>query len=423
MNPKDLSALFVEAKKSYRHHPFFSVLIPVISSTRIARDDSIRTACIRMQNGNPVMSINKNFCAKYVKTLEDVLFLLSHEICHFVYGHLLPPMLSFNEEHGPEVTNLALDIIIDQMLYKELGEKQNEINLIRYYKYSLCPITLLFPPSQLSESDFKNDSCKELYRQLKRYERFTPYRLVQHIASHQGFSYPRLIKTYGVDIFMRARALKGGGQTLQPLVDLLLSRFRGNQTAFRRLEAPKKESFLDIIRALFQDEDAKGLDYRKAEGPIPFVGRKDLFHLATGRPNLIYHGNPDTVEERGLKVYFDVSGSMSEHIPKVLALIDQIKDYISYPLFAFSVGIHPVTRKQLMARQIVSTGGTDFDILAEHIIRNRHEKVLLITDGVGDISESLASQMRRNHRIIALFSGSGSRNEVEKFSERVVSMG
>lgn len=424
MTAKELSELFIKAKQAYCQHPFFSILIPVITTTRIVVNKDVDSAGIKWKDGSPLMVVNPKFCDKYMESPEDVLFLLSHEICHYVLGHLNSAMESFDSEYGHQVTNIALDIIIDQMLYKELGEKQREIKLINYYKQFLCPIRLLVPPSAISEEEFQEETCKEVYRQIQGGKRLTPYRLVQHILSHGEVDYKPIIRTMGADACVRWRYSTEIQRALKPLTEHLLKNFYGVQPkTLHRTELSFKKRFMQVIQELVSDDEAEIREHHSSEGMIPFVGRRDFVGLAVRKPLIIYHSNPSWQEGKGIKVYFDVSGSMNQHLDVILALLDLIRDYISYPLYAFSVGVHPVTKQQLSQRRITSLGGTDFISLAEHIISNRHEKVLLLTDGEAEISEHLARQLKRNHKIITVLSSIGSEKTVERFSEKVVRMG
>jgi len=424
MTAKELSDHFVKAKQAYGQHPFFSILIPVISTTKIILSRDVDSAGIKWKDGSPLMLVNPKFCDKYMESKEDVLFLLSHEICHYVLGHLNSAMETFNSEYGHDVTNIALDIIIDQMLYKELGEKHSEIKLIDYYKKYLCPIRLLVPPSAISEEDFQLETCKEVFRQIQSGKRLTPYRLVQHILSHGEFAYKPIIRTMGADAHVRWRYSAEIQRALRPLTGLLMKNFYGIQPrTLHRSELPFRQRFMRVIEDLVSDNEAEIREHQRSEGMLPFAGRRDFVSLAVRKPQVIYHSNPSWQEGKGVKVYFDVSGSMNQHLALVLSLLDMITDHISYPLYAFSVGVQPVTKQQLARRKITSLGGTDFDSLAKHIISNRHEKVLLLTDGEAEISEHLARQLRRNHKIITVLSSMGSEDSAERFSERVMRMG
>lgn len=86
-------------------------------------------------------------------------------------------------------------------------------------------------------------------------------------------------------------------------------------------------------------------------------------------------------------IYFDVSGSMDQYIPKILDLILNMDDRIEH-IWCFSDYVVKHTLDQLIARAIQTTGGTNFNSVVSHAVSNKFKNILVITDGVGSVSHS-----------------------------------
>lgn len=81
-------------------------------------------------------------------------------------------------------------------------------------------------------------------------------------------------------------------------------------------------------------------------------------------------------------IYFDVSGSMDQYIPKILDLILNMDDRIEH-IWCFSTFVERHTVDQLEKREISTSGGTDFQIVVDHAIQNNFTDIMVITDGYG----------------------------------------
>jgi len=425
MQLKEALDLFSEAKKKYAAHPFFSVLIPVIARTRIAPAGGIKTACIGWRDDEPFLQFNPDFFQQYVRTPEDILFILAHEVCHFILGHLCSPARQLEARHGHQCLNLVFDIIINQILYTHFGAEAHNLRIVDFYKDAKCPMRLLLPPSRLREEEFEKEPCKELFRQISSGRHMTPYRLVQHLVSahKDGCDYRGMIEVFGWTRF-RTHRWKN-----DPLLNEFARRVLGEMKGgpeycpvVARRQAAFRTRFMNIIRDIANDGEARLEEQARGGGVLPHPGRRDFVNLSTGRPVVIYHANPVFEAQKGITVYLDVSGSMDEEMQKVFAALDSIKEFINFPLYAFSTRVHPVTRRNLESRDVLSTGGTDFDCVAEHAIKHRHEKLLLITDGFSDINPAYARTLKLNHQVVTLLSRCSTRGEVERFSREVVEL-
>jgi predicted metal-dependent peptidase len=166
---KKFKELLRELKWRYRNHHFFSEILSELKEIEIEFNKDIKTAHIKRTPAETIkIEISPHFFSTYVKTPEDLLFLLSHETLHYILGHLTSEGQRLEKEYGHKIANAAMDIIINQMIYRELrGEK---LHIINFYKEKLgCPHSLFVPPYKIKPRQFKKEECKKWYDMIISY--------------------------------------------------------------------------------------------------------------------------------------------------------------------------------------------------------------------------------------------------------------
>jgi predicted metal-dependent peptidase len=79
-------------------------------------------------------------------------------------------------------------------------------------------------------------------------------------------------------------------------------------------------------------------------------------------------------------VYLDVSGSMDEEMPLLVALLGRLSRYIRRPFWAFSNLVAPARIEQ--GRLVAdTTGGTSMGCVLAHVTRTRPSAAVVVTDG------------------------------------------
>jgi len=112
--------------------------------------------------------------------------------------------------------------------------------------------------------------------------------------------------------------------------------------------------------------------------------RRDVFQLASGIMPLSWTIELP-VEQRKLKLYFDVSGSMSSYYPLVFFVHRYLSDYVDEH-FQFSTEVVSVDPE---GTSLVTTGGTSYDAVASHILTHGHRDVIVVTDNTDNLSKDL----------------------------------
>ena len=136
---------------------------------------------------------------------------------------------------------------------------------------------------------------------------------------------------------------------------------------------------------------------RLSVSPIPIQpSKRDLVLLAAGVPSLHYHNQATHIdtERLGLAVYLDVSGSVNEHLPQIIALLRTLRTELN-TIYLFSNKVVEAPFKTLLAGHIQTTFGTDFDCIAEHVLANRLDKAVILTDGYASMTEENREALRK----------------------------
>jgi len=125
--------------------------------------------------------------------------------------------------------------------------------------------------------------------------------------------------------------------------------------------------------------------------PPSSLSRRDLALLACGHTPVLYRFGLGITQPR-LKVYMDVSGSMHAYLPYIPFISEQLKEHADR-FFQFSTELVEVDADE---KYYYSTGGTRYDIVAKHILRNSFRSVIIVTDETDSISPELKEQLKVN---------------------------
>lgn len=145
----------------------------------------------------------------------------------------------------------------------------------------------------------------------------------------------------------------------------------------------------DIISANSMNRDIVGTSV-----VIPAsISRKDLFSIAGGYQPVLYQKTID-ISKNDFVMYSDVSGSMGSSLHIVGNLIKELSEHISR-CFVFSTIIGELDLDELETYR--TTGGTNFDIVAKHIIDNRFRNVIVASDGECSMSRENFTRLVENN--------------------------
>jgi predicted metal-dependent peptidase len=121
-----------------------------------------------------------------------------------------------------------------------------------------------------------------------------------------------------------------------------------------------------------------------------------------------FHENPvKPVDYGACHVYVDVSGSMGRYVDEIYSILcnRSICDLLHEKIHLFSTKIEDITKKELKARVIDTSFGTDFDCIFEHMLKNDVRRALIFTDGyANEVNKDLQDKMKQKKiQIIGVF--------------------
>lgn len=116
------------------------------------------------------------------------------------------------------------------------------------------------------------------------------------------------------------------------------------------------------------------------------ISKIDIIKLADDIPISLWRHKRfvNRLDPKLIPIYFDVSGSMTSYIPKILDLIINIDARIEH-IWCFSTYVKQHSIQQLEERKIEGDGGTSFDSVIKHSVENNFRSIMVITDGHDDV--------------------------------------
>jgi len=400
----------------YKHIEEIEQIIKIFRSVKYDFSDSTKTACISIKGKGIKINISPEFFRDYIKTPEDIGFVICHEVLHYIMGHFQIDGLAVIQKAGHDNANIAMDIVINHILY-QIIKNPEQLFVHEFYKKTACPGELLKPVKSINTKKLHKKECKEIFGLLSRRE-LGLNQAVKHVVFHNGcrhIEFAELIVNNGVlsDIL----------DNLKKILEVLYGKFWSGRefTEERRVEKSpaslKGEIVQKIIEMIWDDSGGSMSVPFHGEGVLPFYSRSDFVFIPGNVFVPIFHGNTVSQEDEiGVRIYIDVSGSIHYHIPFLLSVIENLGELVAYPIFGLSTFVYPITRQQLLDRTYRTTGGTDFDAFAKHVMENKYKKVVFITDGLGWMSEENASFLKQNVDILTLLTEQNDMSSVKLFS-------
>ncbi len=393
-------------------------------------DDSVPTACLRlrMDGQQEILLGTEFFRNRSPRFIAGVLF---HEILHHVMRHL--EQAQFDD---PNLSNIVYDAFINRTIQavdpaltefaRQMYSKEESPECFlrpaakpthwvdaRYYR--------LLYAGKLTEDD--------LYEYLARRHNNETVE-VMLVGSHQPSSKNPIEKEQVPDVVgemldgIKARRGRGSGQLAGKFSELLERFVRINRIGKDgSVEDAFKLSLLDSIRARLVNNITQEAKRETIMRPFALEGfsRSDAIRVGLGIDPLFWQ-QPDIITENSPKrgevaVYVDVSGSVSNYIPWLYGAVLSFQEYLKPEVFLFSNKIVPVPLRKFAEGFVSSTGGTNFNCIAEHLLENRFEKCVIITDGYASMKPELQDQIKKAQvEIHAIITFGGRTQFMENFA-------
>ena len=177
-----------------------------------------------------------------------------------------------------------------------------------------------------------------------------------------------------------------------PVVQLILStceivEFKNQVQIF---EGDILEHVDGMIKGILSDR-ATERSYDGYSVSVPFtITRRDVFALSAGETPVLWQKRVG-VERPFIDLYVDVSGSMTKYYGYIPFMYEALK-HVMGRVFQFSTGIVEVDYKDLYLH---TTGGTSFDKVALHMIKEQTRCAIVFSDGMSRISNRHMELLKR----------------------------
>lgn len=333
---------------------------------------------------------NVEFWKKHVDTPNKVIEVITHELLHKVFG-------DFAREYNgnKELHNIASDAVINATIYWMLGHADL---MVAFYKAG-APEGILRPYSDAIErSKFKHvygtlygnrregdPSVADVFAALKT---IMPKKAkkITFIGDHkekegEGEDSPTIdagikaddMSKVAIDLAKKCKEAGVNNTFLGSVISILHTRTNMRNSLLKDFSINKN---INRITNYIKDR-------RVVSSVFPInPSRRDIAMLACGIVPVLWRNQvkDDKKKNQGVAIYVDVSGSMHSTLPKVLSVISSLRKNIS-KVFQFSNKVSEVSLEDTSKGKIKSTGGTDFDCVIEHAVKNEYSKIIIISDG------------------------------------------
>jgi hypothetical protein len=401
---------------------------------QVNADEGCPTAGIDAQG---VMRYNPSFVGQYVTGPADLFTVVTHELMHPMFGHFV--------HGGGQLENIGADMVINAAISQVFAQRSGKGGLFRRFYKPMGLEGLLRPGSVMHQSRYArlyssfyesatsaSLSTGEVIQTLKVLTPAAEVPSVILMGSHgqgqakRGIGPDGTIPAFPADTLSRiAEDLRriaerpgvytaGYGEGLYTfLLEVLKTHMSLKRALLERFTTRQK---VDRFRRMVTHP-------RIGVSPIPIrPSKRDFVLLAAGMPPLHYHNHAQrvTTETRGLAIYLDVSGSVNHHLPEIIGLLRSLRTELK-TIFLFSNKVVEVPFRTLLAGHIETTYGTDFNCIAEHILANRYDKAVILTDGYANMTEENQQLLKARafRALTVLFGGRTDSPEFETLGDVV----
>lgn len=93
--------------------------------------------------------------------------------------------------------------------------------------------------------------------------------------------------------------------------------------------------------------------------------------------------------------YLDVSGSQDHMIPVMIPVVGRLKRLIGDVVYCFSTEVSETKIAELQRGKYKTTGGTNFNPVLKHILKNRFKQAVILTDGQAYADQELLDKIKK----------------------------
>jgi hypothetical protein len=372
----------------------------------LAVSSKVPTACIRRSGGRYRIEFGDAFLRDSLQDDRDLLFVLLHEAFHHVLGHLvgLPPWL--RSPRMQNVANIAADILVNRAVCERFFPGGVPLLARMYDRKSLIG-SLLRPP----EGSMKTTMGPFLANLQAGGAAFPLAYMAWDVYQAGWFQQSSFEALAGMVRSLVVAAHCACDVTFlgdhrpdrERLPDLpwgtededgafgagQCDDLEEDETSDPVEPALSPELALAVKRALIEDPNhpRRRTAFTAVTSPVFSPGRSDWPSLSMGFWPTLFHGPRFDTSDDDLRahVYIDVSGSFDAFLSRVYGLILALGDEVGSTVHLFSNQVADATLDELARGLKRTTGGTDFDCVLGHALEHRYRRIVIITDGIGEL--------------------------------------
>lgn len=386
--------------------PAFAKLLGLLD---IEVTERVPTAAVSLGTNSRLL-INPIFADRYCRSDEALVMLVLHELWHVVLGHTR----LYNRMTPAQ--NWAFDAVINAQLCRLYPDAVHTRLFRELYDHDRLPGALLRPPEGwgTSATTWLPGRAGEVHRML----------YSDSSASTEELF--RLLPTLEFDIAGIGGLLGSHGDEAEdaiapevlkeirgivaewPMVEKRSGRDLGGEAERQRITlGERRENAVRILRRALMRlaglSDGSGRlkpDAGSTESLLPYGRDRKAWLREDWGDSVPLHRAAlpaRTLTRRGrVQVYLDVSGSMDGVIRPLYAALASLAPWLAPEVQLFSTTVTGIPIARLRKGDLATTWGTDIRCVTEHMLQNRVERALVVTDGwVGNIPAEHASALRK----------------------------
>jgi hypothetical protein len=404
--------------------PSFAKLLGLLD---IEVTEAVPTAAVTL-GLNSRLLINPDFAERHCRSDAALVMLVLHELWHVVLGHT-----RLYDRLTP-AQNWAFDAIINAQLCRLYPDAAHTRLFRELYAPDQMPYALLRPPEGWNtESEvWLPGRAGEVHRQLYSDASVSTeelFRLLPTFGSGEGEGLGGLLErllgshTDDTQIGVAPEVMREirGIIAEWPMVEQRSGRDLGGTLDEQKITlGQRREDAVRILRQALMRlaglADGAGQlhpDIGPVESILPYGrDRKSWLREAWGDAVPMHRTDLPgrTLTRRGqVQVYLDVSGSMDGVIRPLYAALASLTPWLAPQVQLFSTRVEGIPIAGLRQGKVLTTGGTHIDCVTGHILEQKVERALIVTDGwVGRVSgEHIQVLKQRRVRIEAAVTDDG----------------
>ena len=449
-NAEEFLSTMIDA---YPKHTDRHTLRKIMSLGKVKYSSSKAVTAAVVNTKPYTLVFGRTFMSTKMESVCDCVWVLAHELTHLVLDHFAADLkeLFVDKKLAQAAGHIVVDCQVNATVFHSLKEKKYFDLVKRLYSKTKMPECLLRPDGEPEEQQYK-ELHKKLYSKQGITNEYLIDSLMPWFKENQDKLNDLRDRLVGDDIdFSNTGTMDNPSDELSDLVEQMAQEMsdwlekdentgeekgtssdanegeegteedteesgelkQGKQGGFSKTIRRKQiQTCLDKIEyakrikrqlnRLYDKSPSARIHEaienlnpkRTARTPVPnFHDRRALALYAAGKLPIFYQ-----MKERGAKVivpcYVDVSGSQSSVIKYIQPVVSRLKSTIGEVVNCFSNTVNPCRVTDFAKGVYYSTGGTDFNPIAQHILENKYKAAVILTDGEAWLEDELIRQLK-----------------------------